>query len=464
MRRLKKPYGQTIARYYLLLCCVLLPALAWAQQGTYSIRLERVNLEQALVRIRAVTGASIAFNREEVKGIDVGPVSYKAQTVEQILKGLLPEHAFTIERRGEAWLVKKSAAPPPAAAQASLPDTSDETYNGKTSALNEVVVLGFGQTQKRMAQTGAIASITSKEIKQSPVSNIANALAGRLPGLITVQRSGQPGADMPELYIRGIATLNSSAPLLTIDGIQKESNALSLLDPNEIESITILKDASATALYGVKGANGVIIVSTKRGKIGAPTVNASVQTSVQSPTKLPQYLDSYNFAVLANEAYRNDNPNGTTIPYSDADLAGYKAGTDPYRYPNVDWLNEMLQPARMTRADFNVSGGNKMVRYFTNIGYVDQKGLYKAEKNSQYDPNLDYKRYNFRSNIDINVDKDFSIGLSLFGAIEDKDSANISTTDLFDFLLKEPPNAFPIRYPTGVYGGTNRSNPFQLLN
>ncbi|WP_205509265.1 TonB-dependent receptor [Longitalea arenae] len=336
----------------------------------------------------------------------------------------------------------------------------------RTGAMGEVVVLGFGQTQKKIAQTGAIASLSTKEIKQSPAANIANALTGRLPGLISVQRSGEPGADNPEMYIRGRATFNSTAPLLTIDGVEKDPNLvdLSVLDPNEVESITILKDASATALYGVKGANGVIIVKTRRGTAGKPRINTSVQSSVQSATRIPKYLDSYHFALLANEAYKNDNPNGTLLPYSEEALEAYASGSDPYKYPNVDWMHEMLKPAQMTRANFNISGGSPMVKYFVNAGYTQQNGLYKAAKNDQYDANLKYRRYNFRSNIDIDFDRDFSVGLSLFGAIEDQNTPNINTDVIFNYLGKTPPNAYPIQYPNGFYGGTTRGNPFALVN
>ena len=184
------------------------------------------------------------------------------------------------------------------------------------TGLNEVVILGFGQTQKKIAQTGSTASISNKELMQSPVSNITNALAGRLPGLIAVQRSGEPGRDKSDLYIRGRATLNSTAPLVTIDGVQKDYSAITSLDPNEIENITILKDASATALYGVKGANGVVIVTTKRGKEGKPVISLRTQTAIQSPTRMPEFLGSYDFARLYNEAYLNDNPTGTQLPYS----------------------------------------------------------------------------------------------------------------------------------------------------
>ncbi|MGV3509200.1 MAG: TonB-dependent receptor [Sphingobacteriaceae bacterium] len=329
-------------------------------------------------------------------------------------------------------------------------------------SLGEVVVLGFGQTQKKIAQTGAISSITTKDIKQSPVANISNALVGRLPGLIAVQRSGEPGADMPELFIRGLATMNSNAPLITIDGIQKEPEAISMLNPSEVESITILKDASATALYGIKGANGVIIIQTRRGKEGKPVINASVQTAIQSPTRIPEYLDSYNFALLKNEAIKNDNPTASQF-YSDEVLEAYRTGSDPYKYPNVDWLDEMIKPSAMTRADFNISGGAPQVKYFVNVGYTQQDGIYQAEKNEQYDPNLKYKRYNFRSNTDVDFDKNFSMSLSLFASIEDKNTPRTTTEEMFTYLLQTTPNAYPIKYPNGMYGGS-RYNPFVLLN
>ncbi len=167
--------------------------------------------------------------------------------------------------------------------------------------------------------------------KQSPAANIANALTGRLPGLVSVQRSGEPGNDGPELFIRGRSTLNSNAPLITIDGVEKAPDVVDLLalDPNEVESVTILKDASATALYGVKGANGVIIIKTRRGKEGKPRINTSVQTSVQEATRIPKYLDSYHFALLANEAYKNDNLNSALMPYSAEALKAYESGSDP---------------------------------------------------------------------------------------------------------------------------------------
>jgi TonB-linked SusC/RagA family outer membrane protein len=330
--------------------------------------------------------------------------------------------------------------------------------------LSEVVVLGFGQTQKKIAQTGSTASITTKELKQSPTANITNALAGRLPGLITLQRGGEPGKDASLLFIRGRATINNATPLVTIDGVQKDYSAITLLDVNEIESVTILKDASATALYGVKGANGVIIVTTKRGVTGAPQINVSTETGLQNPINVPEFLDSYNYAKLANEAYLNDNPGGVPL-YSDQVLEHYRIGDRPLIYPNVDWADQIMKTGIQSRVNFNINGGSKQVKYFVNVGYLDQGGVYKAQKNDLYDPNANFKRYNFRSNVDIEFDKDFSIGLSLYGAIEDKRNPNYTDADIFWTLIQIPPNYGPVMWPNGYYSlGNDVQNPLWLLN
>lgn len=329
----------------------------------------------------------------------------------------------------------------------------------------EVVVLGFSQKQKKIAQTASVASVSAKELKQSPVANITNALAGRLPGLITMQRSGEPGFDNSDLLIRGRATFNSTAPLVTVDGVQKDYSAINLLDVNEVENITILKDASATALYGVKGANGVVIVTTKRGKEGAPSIQVSSQTAIQSPTRLPQILGSYDYATLSNEAYRNDNPNGILIPYNEIALEAYRTGINPMKYPDINWMDAALKNSRLSQTNFNISGGSPKTRYFVNIGYTSQDGIYKSEEQPKYDPNISFKRYNFRSNIDIDFNKDFSMSLNLFGAIEDGRYPRSSSSQLFDMLQKVTPNAFPIKYPTGFYAQTPALlNPFYWLN
>ncbi|MBL1409161.1 TonB-dependent receptor [Sphingobacterium faecale] len=331
--------------------------------------------------------------------------------------------------------------------------------------IGEVVVLGFGQSQQKIAQTGSMASISTKDLKQSPVANVTNALAGRLPGLITLQRSGEPGYDNSDLLIRGRSTFNSVAPLITIDGVQKDYSAINLLDVNEIENITILKDASATALYGVKGANGVIIITTRRGVAGKPQIQVSSQSALQKATRLPQILESYDYALLSNEAYLNDNPEGILIPYNEIALEAYRTGINPLKYPNINWMKEALKDSRLSQTNFNISGGSPRTRYFVNIGYTDQDGIYKTEKQPKYDPNVSFKRYNFRSNIDVDFDDDFSMSLNLFGAIENGNYPRSGAAELFDMLQKVTPNAFPIRYPTGFYAQTpSLLNPFYWLN
>lgn len=497
-------------------------------QTKVTISFNEQTLDKALQQLQKQTGINFAYMQDDVQSFRVPGLSFTDEPLENVCKEIFKNTNLSFKESGGYIVITRGAPAPVEKKQTGLlisgkitdAETKDglagvnvlvqRTANGVISrgdgsfiiearpgdmlrftyagyesvqqqvgttaflsvsmkpsgAMGEVVVLGFGQSQKKVAQTGAIASISTKEIKQSPAANLANALTGRLPGLVTVQRSGEPGNDMPDIFIRGRATLNSNAPLITIDGVEKAPDVveLSSLDPNEVESVTILKDASATALYGVKGANGVIIIKTRRGREGKPRINTSVQTSVQQATRIPKYLDSYHFALLANEAYKNDNPDGTLTPYSAEALKAYESGSDPYKYPNVDWMNEMLKPALMTRANFNISGGAPMVKYFVNAGYTSQNGLYKAEKNDKYDANLRYRRYNFRSNIDIDFDKDFSVGLSLFGAIENQNTPNVNTADIFNYLGKTPPNAYPIQYPNGFYGGTTRGNPFALVN
>jgi TonB-linked SusC/RagA family outer membrane protein len=334
-----------------------------------------------------------------------------------------------------------------------------------SKAMDEVVVLGFGQSQKKIAQTGAIASVSGTQLKQSPTANVMNALAGRLPGLVSVQRSGEPGRDDPSLFIRGRASLNTaSTPLVTIDGVQRDFKAISLLDVNEIENITILKDASATALYGVKGANGVIIVTTKMGKIGKPQINLTLEKAVSTAVELPNFLDSYQTAQLYNEGYKNDNPNSTQPYYSATALEAFRTGSDPLRYANVDYVKELLKPGLETRANFNITGGGAQARYFVNVGYLDQGGIYNAEKNKDYNPNATYKRYNFRSNVDIDFDENFSIGLKLSGSIQNISRPNGSVANIFITALTVSPTT-PIKYPTGYYSyDGQQANPFWFLN
>ena len=244
--------------------------------------------------------------------------------------------------------------------------------------LNEVVVVGFG-TQKKATVTGAIASISTKELLQSPVANISNSLVGRMPGLFAVQGSGEPGNDASTLRIRGVATFSGAAdPLIMVNGV--EVSNYNNIDPNEIENLTILKDASATAIYGVRGANGVLLITTKRGKVGKPQLSYTANVAVTSFTNLRKGMNSYDYARLYNESLKNDAyVSGAvyTPKFTDADLDLYKSGADPIFHPNTDWYSLALKPqALQTQHNLSINGGTEKVRYFVSAGFFSQGGQF----------------------------------------------------------------------------------------
>ncbi|MDN5202106.1 SusC/RagA family TonB-linked outer membrane protein [Fulvivirgaceae bacterium BMA10] len=313
--------------------------------------------------------------------------------------------------------------------------------------LSEVVVVGYG-TQKKANVTGAIVDIDDKELNQSPVANLSNALVGRLPGLVATQRGGIPGGDGSNLLVRGISTTGNSSPLVIVDGVQR---GFTNLDPNEIESITILKDASAAAVYGVRGANGVILITTKRGEKGKPTISYSAEFSSQQPTRLPEFLDSYNYALLLNEAKRNE---GRPEQFTDDDLAKFRDGSSPNTHPNTDWFEEALKSsAPQHQHNLSISGGGDKVSYFASIGYLNQDGLYE---------NVGFERYNFRSNIDFDVTDNLKVSLDLAGRLEQRDRPGIGTGTIFSGLVRTPPVAVAF-YDNGLPGNYRGGNQIQAL-
>ncbi len=326
-------------------------------------------------------------------------------------------------------------------------------------ALNEVVIVGYG-TQKRERVTGAIASVGTRELQQSPVANLSNALAGRLPGLLTVQNSGEPGGDGSNLNIRGFGTTNNSAPLVLVDGIQRDFSGL---DPNEVENVSILKDAASTAIYGIQGANGVILVTTKRGKNGTPTISATVQNGWQSPTALPQYVDSYTGRKLFKEGLINDGRFSDTSAYTDVMLNKYRDRTSPayqYLYPNVNWTKSILKPfSYMSQGNLNVSGGSDKTKFFISMSYLQQNGLYNYENTiSQYDIQAVTNKYNFRSNIDLALTKRLSMELNLGAIILDRNYPGVDASQIFNDIKQTPAWYYPILNPDGSPGAVPNTN------
>ncbi len=277
--------------------------------------------------------------------------------------------------------------------------------------LDAVVVVAYGK-QKKITQTGAITTISSEQLSRSPSANIANSLAGQITGISTVQASGRPGADDPRIFIRGIASLSEdrAQPLVIVDGVERSFTSL---DPDEIETFSLLKDASATAVYGVRGANGVIIVTTKRGKLGKASITASYSQGVQQASQLLDFADSYTYATAFNQSQRNDGVSENDLRFTPTAVEAFRTNSDPIIYPNTDWLDYILKPlANQSRANVNISGGSDKVKYFASLGILTQDGLFKTFE-STYDYNFSFSRYNLRTNLDIEVTKTTKLAVTI---------------------------------------------------
>jgi TonB-linked SusC/RagA family outer membrane protein len=291
--------------------------------------------------------------------------------------------------------------------------TIDISLQTDAIGLEEIQVVGYG-VQKKVTVTGAIANIGNEELIKSPSASVTNALAGRITGIAAVQNTGQPGADEASLYIRGVATLNDASPLTIVDGVERP---FSQIDPEEIESIAVLKDASATAVYGVRGANGVIIVTTKRGQKGKTKISVSTSMGVQQPTMMLDKANSYKYALGHNERNINDGNPASTNVFTDEVLDIFKGGGN-ILFPDTDWFDYLFKEnAIQTKTNFTLSGGTDKIRYFTALGYLSQEGQLE-DLDPRFDGNFKYNRYNYRSNVDIDVTPTTLLKVTIGGRTE----------------------------------------------
>ena len=337
-----------------------------------------------------------------------------------------------------------------------LPAAARMTVNLEpdTDSLDESVVIAYGQ-QKKVTITGAVSAVSGEGIMKSPVPNVANALQGNLPGVSAVQPSGMPGADEPVIRIRGVGSLNSAEPLVLVDGVER---SFSQLDANEIESISVLKDASATAVFGVRGANGVILVTTKRGTTGKASVTASANAAVQTISKFIDFADSYTYGQMWNYTAITDAlpmsqwPGTVNIPdyskYADAGIRfsqdvmeHFRTGDMPQTFPNMDWIKYIMNDsAWQEQANVNVNGGTERVRYFVSAGFLNQNSLFKTFSDNKNET-FDYQRLNYRANLDIDVSKRSQISLTLGGRMQDRNTMGGGEGFLFRYLQGATPYA-----------------------
>ena len=321
-------------------------------------------------------------------------------------------------------------------------------------ALDEAVVIAYGQ-QKKVTITGAVSAVGGDDLLKAPVANVANALQGNLPGVSAVQASGMPGADEPVIRIRGVGSLNSAEPLVLVDGVER---SFSQLDANEIESISVLKDASATAVFGVRGANGVILVTTKRGTEGKASVTASASAAVQTISKFIDFADSYTYGKMWNysaitDALPMDQWPGTAnikdyTPYADSGIRfsqevmeHFRTGDMPRTFPNMDWIKYIMNDsAWQEQANVNVNGGTERVRYFVSAGFLNQNSLFKTFSDNKNET-FNFKRLNYRANLDINVSKRSQLSITLGGRMQDRNTMGGGEGFLFRYLQGATPYA-----------------------
>ncbi|PPK87096.1 TonB-linked SusC/RagA family outer membrane protein [Neolewinella xylanilytica] len=312
----------------------------------------------------------------------------------------------------------------------------DVNLRPASGTLEEVVVIGYGE-QKRSDLAGAVSEISNKEISENPTPNISNTLVGRTPGIIATQRSGAPGDDASQIFIRGIGTTGDASPLYVIDGIVRSARDFSQLNSNEIESVSILKDAASAAVFGVRGGNGVVLVTTRRGREGRMQVSLSANYGLQERTNEQQFLGSYEYAKLYNEALTNQ---GDDPLYSEDDLDKYREGSSPDTHPDADWLSVLDDWAPIQNYSLGANGGTERIRYSALLGYVDQKGIV---------PSNEFNRYNYRSNIDADVTTSTRLSFDLSG--RDEVTNDVAATDVFRWMAGTPPNEAPIQWSNGTY-------------
>ena len=372
------------------------------------------------------------------------------------------------------------------------------TLEEDIAQLDEVVVVGYG-TQKKVSLTGSISNVGTEDLKSMPVSSVTNALGGRIPGLVTRQESGRPGGDQATMFVRGRASLNDSSPLVLIDGVERP---MAQIAPDDIEPISVLKDASATAVYGVRGANGVILVTTRRGREGETRISFSSEFGVTSFNRISQTLNAESVSRFMREGAINDgfdpSDTGNTrgLFLSEYDNYLYRTQKSPFTHPDNDFVDMFTKNGLQQKYNVNLSGGNKTVRYFVSVGYFTQtgmfetdvdkikehetiqallaaspdvaKGLYKEGYNSEYK----YSRLTTRSNIDINLTEDFKVSVNLayrFGSQNRPygyDADGQEALRLFGMFYRNSPQAFPILNANGTYAAADgiwRQNPLVTL-
>ena len=331
----------------------------------------------------------------------------------------------------------------------------------QVTMLEDVAIVGYG-TQRKSSVISAMDNIPAEQLKL-PTRTISTSLVGRLAGIMAVQSSGEPGYDGATFWIRGINTFAGTAtPLVLVDGVER---SIDRVDSEDIADFAILKDASATALYGVRGANGVVLITTKRGQAGKPKVNLRAEQAFSSPVAMPEFVGGVEFMELTNEALLNE---GRGIIYTRQQIENTRNKVDPYYYPDVNWTKELLRyNSPSQKVSLNISGGSEKIKYYVNAGFLNQEGMFKNFKFYTFNNNINVKRYNFRTNVDMDVTNTTTVGVNMAATLEDRQYPGRGTSAIFSDMRLRSPILYPLEYPdkTKIPGepyGQSR-NPYQEL-
>ena len=331
----------------------------------------------------------------------------------------------------------------------------------EASVIDEVVITGTG-AQKKLTVTGAVTNVNVADLKVNPTGSISNALAGNVAGVLAMQTSGQPGQNSSEFWIRGISTFGASnAALVLVDGFERNLDEINIED---IETFVVLKDASTTAIYGSRGANGVILITTKHGKAGKINIDAKVETTYNTRTITPDFVNGYNYASMINEARITRAQEPLYQPY---ELEILRLGLDPDLYPNVNWKDVLMKDGAMTyRGTVNMNGGGATARYFVSASYIEEQGMYKTDENlrKDYDTNANAKRWNYRLNTDIDITKSTLLKVGVSGSLKKVNEPGLGG-DIWHSIMGQTPISIPLVYSNGyipAYGTGNQTNPWVL--
>src|SRR5438132_4073934 len=388
-------------------------------------------------RVTDTTGAALAGVRVSVVGTRFGAVTGPGG---RYVIAEVPPGTYRVQARLIGYAVAEVASLVLTAGQTA---TADFRLVPQAIELNPIAAVGYGE-QRKATLTGSVSAVSGEQVQGVPTVNLSNTLAGQLPGLVTVNQSGEPGYDGATIRIRGNHTLNDNSALIVIDGVADRVGGLERLDPQDIESISILKDASA-AIYGARAANGVILVTTKRGRSGAaqpPQLTLTINQGVNHPTRMPQMADAATYMTMLNEInlYRN-----LPLAYTQDQIDKTRASADPWLYPNTDWFGAVIKPMSLqTRGNVALRGSGDRIGYYLSLGGLTEDGYYRNSATR-------YNQYSLRSNIDGRVTDHLGLRFDVTGRLEDRNFPNRSAGDIFRALMRGKPN-LPAYWPNGLPG------------